>query len=571
MPVRSCRSGGKPGYKYGQSGKCYTYTAGDASSRKKAKSKAAKQGRAIEASKNNILQKFNIAAFFSNHRSPNSDQMDNQPILFITHDVDVSERRIEIFNGKEHLVIPCVAAIEGVLNKAFLPISSLEASLPAWEGVSVTMAHPKQYGQEVSANTKFAQEEFVVGKFFNVSIDGIKFKGEFWICLESLENHERGSIFLQKIEDGETIEVSTAYWAKISDNAGVYKGKSYNGIQYDLVPNHVAILVDEIGACSVSDGCGAPRTNKEINVDEENEEVTNCAERGENLLSKLKQKLGEGVLDSIESNRLSFGDIQDSIRTQISQDERADTFIWIIDIWDNEVVFGREFANGEVDLVSRSYSIGASPEYEVTLGDAVEVERVVSYKPVSNSEEETVDMDRDNLIEQLATNDAVPFDKDQLQKLDDATLNKWKKYLEFNDSATSSDDDPPAPAATPPAAPAPAAAPPEPAPVTNALTKDVADALNKLGATGIEQIINSAKHLQEQRQQEHNALVSRLVANERCTVPEKSLRSMDLETLQSVARMAVGSNYSGAGGPATMFENSEGPPPPPRCVLPDDA
>lgn len=43
MPVKSCGSGGKSGYKYGDKGKCYTGAAG--------KSKAAKQGRAIEASK----------------------------------------------------------------------------------------------------------------------------------------------------------------------------------------------------------------------------------------------------------------------------------------------------------------------------------------------------------------------------------------------------------------------------------------------------------------------------------------------------------------------------------------
>jgi hypothetical protein len=51
MPVQRCNLGGKIGYKYGEGGKCYTYTAGDEAGRKRAKHKAALQGAAIEGSK----------------------------------------------------------------------------------------------------------------------------------------------------------------------------------------------------------------------------------------------------------------------------------------------------------------------------------------------------------------------------------------------------------------------------------------------------------------------------------------------------------------------------------------
>lgn len=50
MPVQSCSKNGKPGKKYGESGKCYTYTKGDKASRDLAYSKAVKQGQAIKAS-----------------------------------------------------------------------------------------------------------------------------------------------------------------------------------------------------------------------------------------------------------------------------------------------------------------------------------------------------------------------------------------------------------------------------------------------------------------------------------------------------------------------------------------
>ncbi len=52
MPIKQCSDkDGKPGFKYGDSGHCYTYTPGDEASKKAAKSKAVKQGQAIEISK----------------------------------------------------------------------------------------------------------------------------------------------------------------------------------------------------------------------------------------------------------------------------------------------------------------------------------------------------------------------------------------------------------------------------------------------------------------------------------------------------------------------------------------
>ena len=43
MPIKKCSEGDKPGFKWGDSGKCYTYTAGDDASMKAAKAKAVKQ------------------------------------------------------------------------------------------------------------------------------------------------------------------------------------------------------------------------------------------------------------------------------------------------------------------------------------------------------------------------------------------------------------------------------------------------------------------------------------------------------------------------------------------------
>ncbi len=48
MPVHRTTSNGKPAYQWGQSGKKYTYTAGNETARKRAKQKAHLQGAAAE-------------------------------------------------------------------------------------------------------------------------------------------------------------------------------------------------------------------------------------------------------------------------------------------------------------------------------------------------------------------------------------------------------------------------------------------------------------------------------------------------------------------------------------------
>lgn len=51
MPVKACQKEGSPGFKWGDTGFCYTYTSGDDSSRTRARNLALRQGRAIQAFK----------------------------------------------------------------------------------------------------------------------------------------------------------------------------------------------------------------------------------------------------------------------------------------------------------------------------------------------------------------------------------------------------------------------------------------------------------------------------------------------------------------------------------------
>ncbi len=49
MPVQECRLNGKPGYKWGEQGHCYTYIPGDKQAQQRARNQAEEQGIAIQA------------------------------------------------------------------------------------------------------------------------------------------------------------------------------------------------------------------------------------------------------------------------------------------------------------------------------------------------------------------------------------------------------------------------------------------------------------------------------------------------------------------------------------------
>lgn len=49
MPLKRCQSNGRPGWKWGDRGKCYTYRKGDKAGSARARRKALQQARAIKS------------------------------------------------------------------------------------------------------------------------------------------------------------------------------------------------------------------------------------------------------------------------------------------------------------------------------------------------------------------------------------------------------------------------------------------------------------------------------------------------------------------------------------------
>lgn len=169
-------------------------------------------------------------------------------------------------DGRRWLIAPVVAIVEGVLNGEYVPGQEISRYVAAWQGIPLVLDHPRDpAGNYMSANDPRVLSRYGVGRFFNVTYDkpGKRLKGEAWIDLDKARRlGGDAAAFVDRVQRGERVEVSTAYFRDIEEAAGEFAAKSYKTISRNIRPDHLAILLHDIGACSWGDGCGLPRVNQ---------------------------------------------------------------------------------------------------------------------------------------------------------------------------------------------------------------------------------------------------------------------------------------------------------------------
>lgn len=174
--------------------------------------------------------------------------------------------RTAVFEQKEHLVIPVVALMEGVVfasgasSPEFVPAEVLAVMPGSWNGRAVCWDHPVVDGAMVSANDPRVLEKYNIGPVFNTRMDGKKLLMEAWVELARAEKSEEGREVVRRARAQEPIEVSVGVYTIVHAEEGTYNGKQYFGRWAQIAPDHLAMLPEgKIGACSNDMGCGAPR------------------------------------------------------------------------------------------------------------------------------------------------------------------------------------------------------------------------------------------------------------------------------------------------------------------------
>lgn len=174
--------------------------------------------------------------------------------------------------GRDHIVVPVIMArADVVMNGSRVPVDELFPE--AWNGVPVTVGHPHVGEGFHTANDPDIMTNWAVGSIFNSHMDGHILKAEAWIDVERADRVRPGLV--AQLEQGTEMDVSTGYFSMKEKSAGSLNGRRYTMVDRQINPDHLALLPDEMGACSWDDGCGV-RTNKEQGM-------------GDTLVDKIKE------------------------------------------------------------------------------------------------------------------------------------------------------------------------------------------------------------------------------------------------------------------------------------------
>ena len=141
-------------------------------------------------------------------------------------------------------------------------------------------------------------------------MDGKRLVGEYWLDKKMLENIDDGSI-IQLIKKHHPIETSTGYWSESVPETGKHNGKEYELVDKNIHPDHIALLTDEVGACSLKDGCGLNRNCQSCEVSQQKTENNFAVINGDlwqnvtGSLPKEGKKIYEAVYQQYKDKGLS--------------------------------------------------------------------------------------------------------------------------------------------------------------------------------------------------------------------------------------------------------------------------
>lgn len=188
--------------------------------------------------------------------------------------------------GRDFLVVPMVIIVPGVLNGSkgplYYPDEEVSRYPELWDHKPITIGHQDTRDLEVMNRS-------YVGFLYNTRYDK-KLISDGWF--DVLRTATLSPTIYNNLTQGIPFELSTGLSVDVVEvqNEGEYAGKIYKGVAKNYRPDHLAVLVDAVGACSIKDGCG-------VLVNELKTIILNRSPEDIRELSSLLTNLGENEMD----------------------------------------------------------------------------------------------------------------------------------------------------------------------------------------------------------------------------------------------------------------------------------
>lgn len=168
--------------------------------------------------------------------------------------------KLVISNDRRYLVAPLTLIVPGVLpgskGPLYYPPEEVGRDPEKWNHIPIVVNHPTDWqGNSLSARDPEVAERYKVGYVYRTIFNG-RLKAEAWID-EDLADRIDPRV-TRNLKAGIPMEVSTGLhtYNIPAENGASHKGRGYIAVARDYRPDHLAILPEAKGACSLEDGCG---------------------------------------------------------------------------------------------------------------------------------------------------------------------------------------------------------------------------------------------------------------------------------------------------------------------------
>jgi len=430
-----------------------------------------------------------------------------------------SSVRHDTMEGREYLVAPMVMLTEGVHKGSngslYYPRDELSKTPEAWNHKPVVVYHPTMNGVGVSACDPDIITSRKVGVIMNTRFDSEtgKLRAEAWLekdRIQKVDPRIAGSL-----ERDELMELSTGLFTDNETVDGDFNGKSYSSVARNYRPDHLALLPDKKGACSIEDGAGLLQLN-----------------------SAKQSTLQEAVVNS-------FG------KEVVAKDVVA-----------SQLIFEKEDQLFRVDFTMNG------SDFQFDNESLVNVSRQLTYQVNSDSqtqgENEMAKSKVETKVEELISNENTNFtkeDQEGLLQLNEETLEKLQPVLNESEDEDSSEEE----VASEEVAEEKTECSEGSDETCDAEQSETVE--NQQPVSAQEYVQNAPPEIRDllesglaSHQRDRDALIDVIVANENNIFEKQQLAEKSMSELKGIAALAAKEDkvpsYAGAATPAPVGNNS---------------
>lgn len=233
--------------------------------------------------------------------------------------VNAADIRTEMYNGREHLVLPSYTLPDDVImNGGLYPHDEIEASYNSLENTPAPLGHPQLDGEYISAYHPAAINAYHGGAFNrNVRRVGNRIAVEKWVDVEFAKTNARGQELLEAIEAKAPIHTSTGVLLNQEPVANAAE-VGYRWIARNMRFDHDAILINETGAATPDQGVGLfVNVDEAVPLTEPTEQETGLIQKILNMLrGHVVSELATAPITNTEASEMTLEELQAALDAQ---------------------------------------------------------------------------------------------------------------------------------------------------------------------------------------------------------------------------------------------------------------